>query len=61
MTQAGRGLNIALATMDVDQSGMVEFGEFEAWWRSNGGDLQAQRDLAFTIFAGNVQLLLVGE
>eukprot|EP01046_Picozoa_sp_COSAG06_P047638 COSAG06_NODE_6965_length_2671_cov_1.977649_5_plen_109_part_00 len=28
-------------------------------WRSNGGDLEAKRDLAFTIFVGDVQLLLV--
>jgi len=28
-------------------------------WRSNGGDLEAQRELAMTIFTDEVQLLLV--
>eukprot|EP01046_Picozoa_sp_COSAG06_P053354 COSAG06_NODE_9203_length_1959_cov_6.024781_2_plen_179_part_00 len=127
---SGRQLKAAMAAMDADGSGDIEFKEFQAWceqlahtlapdlagcvhgcllasgrsipwlarwilfawfstncairiggvsasdsfsthgwpfcvsgcacrWRSNGGDLEAKRDLAFTIFVGDVQLLLV--
>ena len=45
--------------MDADGSGSVDFAEFEAWWRSTGGDLEKQQEQAFTVVAGDAQLLLV--
>lgn len=46
--------------MDKDGGGTIDFDEFEAWWRANGGDLESKRDLAMTIVVeGGVQLLLV--
>lgn len=94
---SGKELKTAMAAMDADGSGKIEFFEFEAWsvsrphlrafhssrfavnrvggeavtcnvkfdaaaiyrWRSNGGDLEARRELALTIFTDEVPLLLV--
>ena len=52
-------LKAAMAAMDTDGSGAIEFAEFEAWWRSTGGDLENHRDQAFTVIAGDTQMLLV--
>lgn len=53
-------LDEAMATMDLDSSGLIDFDEFSVWWKDNGGDLEAQQDLALTIFlAGDLQLLCV--
>ena len=45
--------------MDADGSGSIDFAEFEAWWRSTAGDLEKQQAQAFTVVAGDAQLLLV--
>eukprot|EP01043_Picozoa_sp_COSAG02_P039313 COSAG02_NODE_3095_length_7381_cov_3.337682_1_plen_1163_part_10 len=52
-------LRAAMASMDTDGSGSIDFTEFEAWWRSTGGDLEKHREQAFTVVAGDAQLLLV--
>lgn len=36
---------------DSDATGTISFDEFKNWWKENGGDLEAKRDVAFTIFA----------
>ena len=55
----GSMLKDAMAQMDTDKSGTIDFSEFEGWWKANGGDLEKYRDLAFTVVAGDVTLLLV--
>jgi hypothetical protein len=52
-------LKAAMAAMDTDGSGEIELSEFESWWSSNGGDLEVKRHLALTVYAGDVELLLV--
>ena len=42
-------LQAAMASMDSDRSGTVEFDEFKTWWEEWGGDLEKRRDLAFTL------------
>jgi hypothetical protein len=54
-----KDLKAALAAMDTDGSGAIEFAEFEAWWRSTGGELEKLREHAFTVVAGDAQMLLV--
>ena len=66
-TLKGRSLALAMAEMDTDGGGAVEFQEFAKWWGENGGDLEKQRDLAMTVTCGDgtagadgdVHLLLV--
>ena len=45
-------LGEAMAQMDTGGDGKINFGEFEVWWGSNGGDLEAQRERALTVAAG---------
>ena len=50
----------AMKEMDSDDSGEVDVEEFEAWWATNGGDLEKHRDRAFTLVCkGGIELLLV--
>ena len=49
-----------MAAMDTDQSGAIQFAEFEVWWRGNSGDLERHRELAFSVDVGESgQLILV--
>ncbi len=52
-------LKAAMVEMDTDGSGEIELDEFESWWAQNGGDLEVKRHLALTVYAGDVELLLV--
>ena len=53
-------LKKAMKEMDSDHSGEVDVEEFEAWWATNGGDLEKHRDRAFTLVCkGGIELLLV--
>ena len=53
-------LKKAMQEMDSDHSGEVDVEEFEAWWATNGGDLEKHRNRAFTLVCkGGVELLLV--
>lgn len=54
-------LKAAMAAMDQDGGGTVDFEEFDAWWRANGGDLEKHKELALTVVAGDVTLLLVAH
>ncbi len=54
-----KDLKVAMAEMDTDGSGEIELDEFESWWAQNGGDLEVKRHLALTVYAGEVELLLV--
>lgn len=54
-----KDLKTAMAAMDSDGDGTVSFSEFEHWWTANGGGLEAYRDRALTIGAGDAHLLLV--
>eukprot|EP01045_Picozoa_sp_COSAG04_P008178 COSAG04_NODE_447_length_14267_cov_17.958569_15_plen_182_part_00 len=42
-----KDLKKAMKEMDSDHSGEVDVEEFEAWWATNGGDLEKHRNRAF--------------
>ena len=52
-TLKSKALATAMAEMDTDGGGAVEFHEFEKWWHENGGDLEKHRDLALTVTCGD--------
>lgn len=52
-------LKAAMSAMDQDNDGTISFEEFESWWRTNGGDLELYRALAFTVVLPDLHLLLV--
>ena len=52
-------LKAAMSTMDKDGDGSISYEEFETWWRTNGGDLEKHRSLAFTVVLPDLHLLLV--
>ena len=54
-------LRAAMKTMDLDDSGSIEYGAFERWWKTNGGDLESHREQAFTVVTATSQLLLVAD
>ena len=56
-----KDLKAAMAEMDTDGGGTIDFAEFEMWWSNNGGDLEFKRPLAITIMADDVQLLVVAK
>eukprot|EP01045_Picozoa_sp_COSAG04_P008177 COSAG04_NODE_447_length_14267_cov_17.958569_14_plen_597_part_00 len=54
-----KDLKKAMKEMDSDNSGEVDVEEFGAWWATNGGDLEKQRNRAFTLVCkGGIELLL---
>ena len=52
-------LKAAMSAMDKDGDGTISYEEFETWWRTNGGDLEKHRSLAFTVVLPDLNLLLV--
>ena len=48
-----------MSEMDKDGDGTISYEEFESWWRTNGGDLEKHRALAFTVVLPDLNLLLV--
>ena len=57
---AGKKLKEAMTAMDSDGNNQVSLPEFEAWWASNGGDLEQHRARAMTfVCVGGIELLVV--
>ena len=57
---SGAELAAAIRQMDTDGNGEISEEEFLVWWRTNGGDLETYRHLAFSATCvGGVHLILV--
>ena len=57
---SGRKLKDAMKVMDGDGNNHVSLLEFEAWWSSNGGDLEQHREKALTfVCASGLEVLVV--